>query len=90
MAAEVDAKGNWYVFPTVVQLNSGKLREFDDVYEAMDFNIKRGNFKKFKDKDKALKYAAGGYKTKAMENYDPMMEEQQKAKLLQRLFWLTP
>ena len=90
MAAEVDSKGNWYVFPTVVQLEDGTLREFDNPYEAMDFNIAGGNYKKFKSKDAALKYAEGGYKTKAMENYDPIMEERAKAEIMQRLIWLTP
>lgn len=69
MAAEVDDKGNWYVFPTIVQLEDGTLKKFEDPYEAMDFNIQRGNFKMFKNKEKALKYAEGGYKSQAMRDY---------------------
>lgn len=72
MATEVDEKGDWYVFPTIVQMPDGTLKQFDDPYEAMRFNRKVGNFKKFKDKDKALKYAEGGYKTKAMRKFKPL------------------
>lgn len=90
MAAEVDEKGNWYVFPTIVQLEDGSLREFDDPYEAMDFNIAGGNYKKFKSGKAAQEYAKGGYKTEAMNKYDPMKEERDRLKILQRLLYLNP
>jgi len=30
MAAEVDEKGNWYAFPTIVMLPSGELYQFEE------------------------------------------------------------
>jgi|TARA_R110000751_G_scaffold71129_1_gene143909 hypothetical protein len=62
MAAEKDENGNWFVFPTIVQLPDGQLHEFNDNIEAMRFNIKSGNYKKMPNKETALKYAEGKYK----------------------------
>lgn len=63
MSAERDEEGNWYAFPTIVQLPDGSLYEFKDVSSAMSYNLRTKNFKSFgKNKDKALEYARGGYK----------------------------
>lgn len=63
MAAEVDANGNWFAFPTIVQLPSGKLHQFDNHQDAMKYNQQIGDAVHFgPDKDSALAFAAGGYK----------------------------
>lgn len=63
MAAEVDDKGNWFAFPTIVQLPDGKLHKFEDNFEAMNYNRQRGEAVNFgQDKDSALQFAEGGYK----------------------------
>jgi len=73
MAAEVDEQGNWFAFPTIVGLPDGSLLPFQDSRKAFRFNMRIGNFKEFgKDKDAALEYARGGYKTKAMRDFDPL------------------
>ena len=70
MAAEVDAKGNWYAFPTIVMLPTGKLYEFKDNQTAMDYALRTGNFLPMKNQEEAIKYAEGGYKTEKMLKYD--------------------
>ncbi len=63
MAAEVDGGGNWWAFPTIVQLPNGNLHQFDDHQEAMQYNIQRGEAVHFgPDKSSALAFADGGYK----------------------------
>jgi hypothetical protein len=62
MAVEVDDQGNWFTFPTIVMLPSGELYRFEDPYQALEYNQRTGNFLQFDSKDKALKYAEGGYK----------------------------
>ena len=63
MVAEKDEKGNWFAFPTIVQLPDGTLHKFTDRSQAMSYNLRTGNFKAFKkNKDKAIEYAKGGYK----------------------------
>ena len=62
MAAEVDENGNWFVFPTIVQLPSGDLKQFEDPLMAMQYNFRTGNFLPMKSKKEALEYAKGGYK----------------------------
>lgn len=62
MAAEVDENGNWFVFPTIVMLPSGELYEFKSNQQAMDYNLRTGNYLPMKDKDEAIDYASGGYK----------------------------
>ena len=62
MAAEVDEKGNWFVFPTIVRLPSGELYQFKDSSQAMDYNLRTGNFIPMKNKKEAISYAEGGYK----------------------------
>jgi hypothetical protein len=63
MAAEIDEEGNWFVFPTIVQLPTGELYEFKDNNTAMEYNRRTNNFLPMKTKDEAIKYAEGGYKT---------------------------
>ena len=73
MAAETDENGNWYVFPTIVQLPSGELYEFKDNSMAMQYNIRTNNFLPFKNKKEALDYAQGGYKKgTALETFNPL------------------
>ena len=64
--------GQFYVFPTIVMLPSGKLKEFSDAGEAFRYNLKAGNYIKKKTEEEAKAYAAGGYKVgTAMETYRP-------------------
>jgi len=73
MAAEVDEDGNWFVFPTIVQLPSGKLKQFEDQYQAMAYNLRTGNYLPMSSKDEALKYAKGGYKKGTpLEKFNPL------------------
>jgi hypothetical protein len=70
MAAEVDQDGNWYAFPTLVMMPDGNLKQFEDPFEALRYNKSIGNVKNFgSDKESALKYAEGGYKTKEFLDY---------------------
>lgn len=69
MAAEVDENGNWYAFPTIVMLPSGELYEFNKPQQAMDYALRTGNFLLMKDKEAAIKYAEGGYKTKKLIDF---------------------
>ena len=62
MAAEVDEKGDWYVFPTIVQRQDGTLTQFNDNREAYNWNKQRGNVLRMNNKEDALAYARGGYK----------------------------
>ena len=61
MAAESDANGNWYVFPTI-QMQDGELVEYYDSRDAMDAAFKTGNILRAPDKQSALNYAEGAYK----------------------------
>lgn len=62
MAAEVDDKGNWVVFPTIVMLPTGELYKFKTNEEAKLFNMRTGNYLLMNNKQEAIKYAKGGYK----------------------------
>ena len=62
MAAEEDENGNWFVFPTIVQLPTGELYEFKDNRQAMEYNQRTNNFIRMKTKKEAVEYAKGGYK----------------------------
>lgn len=59
LGAEMDAEGNWYVFPSVQNLEDG-LHDFTDPrynheeWEAMDSALKRGDYVKFDNKDDAI------------------------------------
>lgn len=80
MAAEVDENGDWYAFPTVVEMPDGSLHQFDNNYDAFDYNKLTGNVKSFgKDKESALKYAEGGYKTQEFLDWRPPEETQEEA-----------
>ena len=61
MAAESDANGNWYVFPTI-QMQDGELVEYYDSRDAMDAAFKTGNILRAPNKQSALNYAEGAYK----------------------------
>ena len=61
MAAESDANGNWYVFPTI-QMQDGELVEYYDSRDAMDAAFKTGNILRAPNKQAALNYAEGAYK----------------------------
>lgn len=69
MAAEVDEKGNWYAFPTIVMLPSGELYQFNDNNQAMRYALRTGNFLPMKNKDEAIEYAKGGYKTDKLKKF---------------------
>jgi hypothetical protein len=81
MAAEVDNNGNWFVFPTVINQN-GKMVRYEDPFAALKENAKTGEFISFgKDADAAIKFSAGGYKTKAFNEYKPQAQAQQTNKM---------
>ena len=69
MAAEVDEKGNWYAFPTIVMLPNGELFQFDNNDQAMKYALRTGNFLPMKGKDEAIEYAKGGYKTPKLKQF---------------------
>ena len=76
MAAEVDENGNWMVFPTIVKLPSGELYQFEDNGQAMDYNMRTGNYVPMPSKEEALKYAKGGYKKgTALEQFNPLVNK---------------
>ena len=68
MAAETNEQGEWFVFPMIVMLPTGKLHEFKAAQSAMDYNLRTGNYLKMPEK-KAKAYAKGGYKTKKLKNF---------------------
>lgn len=73
MMAEVDDKGNWMVFPSIVMLPDGSLYEFKDPAQAMAYNVRTGNFLPMESKEQALSYAEGGYKKgTALEKFNPL------------------
>ena len=73
MAAEVDEQGNWFVFPTIVQMPSGELYEFKDNKSAQEYNMRTNNFLPMKSKEEAISYAKGGYKNKTpLQKFNPL------------------
>ena len=62
MAAEMDADGKWYAFPTIVMQLDGTLKQFETNQEAMDYNLSVGNYIPMETKEQAIEYASGGYK----------------------------
>ena len=76
MAAEVDENGNWVVFPTIVRLPTGELYQFEDSGQAMDFNMRTGNYLPMPSKKDALNYAKGGYKKGTpLESFNPLTDK---------------
>ena len=76
MAAEVDENGNWVVFPTIVRLPTGELYRFEDNSQAMDYNMRTGNYLAMPSKKEAIKYAEGGYKKgTALEKFNPLADK---------------
>lgn len=69
MIAETDGQGNWYVYPNIVKTSSGELKRFNNPDNSMSYALRTGNYKLFKDKDEAIKYSAGGYKTDKFKKY---------------------
>ena len=70
MAVEVDKNGDWAAFPTIVQMPDGKLKKFEDPFEALQYNRSIGNTKEFgSDKEAAIIYGQGGYKPQALIDY---------------------
>jgi len=66
MAAEVDEKGNWYVFPNVINKGGTLTKPKNPMKVALDNNeyISFG-----KDKDQALWFAADNYKTQEFRDH---------------------
>ena len=66
MAAEVDEKGNWYVFPNVINKEGTLTKSKNPMKAALDNNeyIFFG-----KDKDQALWFAADNYKTQEFRDH---------------------
>jgi len=81
MSAEVDEKGNWYVYPNIVRTPTGELYEFKDTRQAMEYNIKNNNYLPMKSKAEAIKYAIGGYKDKTkLKTFNPLQNNVRKGK----------
>ena len=74
MAAESDAQGNFYVFPTI-QMEDGRLVEYEDNRQAMDAAFRSGNILQAPNMLSALRYAEGGYKQGT-----PLAEDKQAAR----------
>ena len=74
MAAESDSQGNFYVFPTI-QMEDGRLVEYEDNRQAMDAAFRSGNILRAPNMLSALRYAEGGYKQGT-----PLAEDQQAAR----------
>jgi len=73
MAAEVDEDGNWYAFPTIVELPDGTLHQFKENRVAMDYAIRTGEFLKMPGQREAIDYAEGGYKVGTpLETFNPL------------------
>jgi len=67
MAAEVDENGNWFVFPTVVNEGGKLVRK--PLRQAQQEAISSGQVIPFgKNKEQAINFSAGGYKTRAFRN----------------------
>ena len=63
MAAEKDDSGNWWAFPTIVQLANGALHQFDNPFDALRWNMDRGEAVDFgNDGRSAQRFAEGQYK----------------------------
>tara|TARA_R110002167_G_C12202238_1_gene606858 strand:- start:99 stop:446 length:348 start_codon:yes stop_codon:yes gene_type:complete len=69
MASETDGQGNWYVFPTIIQETGGSLKRFENPQNALSYALRTGNYKPFTNKEDALDYSAGGYKTEKFNEY---------------------
>jgi len=86
MAAEVDEDGNWFVFPTIVQKEDGSLHQFSNAFEAMRWNKARGEAVDFgKEKEAAINYAKGAYKTDQLKKFGQGNEDVYKNKILQSI-----
>lgn len=59
LSAEVDAEGNWMVFPNIVRLDNGQLREMG-TWEAMDYAKKNKTVLNMPNREFALYYAKNG------------------------------
>ena len=68
MAAEIDENGNAWAFPTLVKDENGELIKFDDSFEAMEYNKKKGNAIQFKSIEDAVKFTQD-YKTKEFQEF---------------------
>lgn len=78
MSAEVDEKGNWYVFPTI-QYDGKKLKQFKNTQKAMENALATGNYLQMS-KEKALEYAKGGYKKGTpLETFNPLADKAKTA-----------
>jgi hypothetical protein len=69
MSAEVDEFGNWFAFPTVVERSDGSMHRFENNQKAMDDALTKGNYTKFDNKEEAINYASGGYKSKEFKEH---------------------
>ena len=71
-----EADGKFYVYPTIVQKESGMLEQLDDK-AAFRYAIDNREFMRFDSEDEAAAYAEGGYKQdwgiddgSTLENFD--------------------
>jgi len=68
MAAEIDADGKTWVFPTIVMTPEGGLHSFDSPHEAMEYNKAMGNAIEFPDIQSAAEWTQN-YKPANFLNY---------------------
>jgi len=67
MSAEIDDQGQAWVFPMIV-IQDGQLVEFDDPFEAMEYNKSKDNAIQFKNIEEADRFSRT-YKTDEFKEY---------------------
>jgi hypothetical protein len=67
MSAEIDENGQAWAFPMIVQTDEG-LHEYDDPFEALDYNKQTNNAIPFDSIDEALEYSKT-YKPEGFNNF---------------------
>lgn len=68
MAAEVGEDGRVFAFPTILEGEDGRLREFEDPFEAMMYARRTGDAIEFDDIQSALSFTKN-YKTNEFQDY---------------------
>lgn len=69
MAAEIDPHtGQAYAFPMIVDKGTGELYEYDDPFEALEYNLSTGNAIGFPDIDAAITFTRT-YKPKSFSKF---------------------
>jgi hypothetical protein len=56
-------------------LPTGELYQFEDSGQAMDYNMRTGNYLSMPSKEEALNYAKGGYKKGTLKEFNPLAKK---------------